>query len=73
MFKLSNMNFIKQNWFKLSILVILIVVFYWMEVRPGKIMKLCNDVKVWSEMNGISFVDSQRYYKDCLLEHGLAK
>lgn len=38
-------EFIKQNWFKLSILIVIVIIaggtFYWFQIRPSNIRKEC--------------------------------
>lgn len=42
-------NFLKENWFKLSIIILLIVFFgicfYWFGVRPSKMVRQCSGYK----------------------------
>lgn len=57
-------NFIKENWFKISILVLIIVMFggafYWFSVRPEQIKKECYQEWIFPGD-----------YDDCLMKHGL--
>lgn len=72
-------KFIKENWFKISIIFIIISVvaggFYWFEYRPSKIKKNCvwmqrNDP--WNQdQNGKWYRASSHEYDQCLREHGL--
>lgn len=66
-------TFIKENWFRISLLVIIVVVaggwFYWSQWRPEQIRKRCYDL-------ALSFDSSARLemnYNACLLDHGFAK
>ncbi len=58
------MNWIKQNWFRLAIIILVLLggslAFYWHEWRPTQIVKLCAKVHVGSNTN----------FRKCLFEHG---
>lgn len=72
-------KFIKENWFKLTIIFIVISVttglFYWFEWRPTKIKKSC----IWMQRNepwnkdqhGKWYRASSFEYERCLQDHGL--
>ncbi|MDD5696900.1 MAG: hypothetical protein PHO90_02935 [Candidatus Pacebacteria bacterium] len=80
-------NFLKENWFKISLLIIIAGVFYWYGWRPETIRKDCVfKAENPSESNDGSFnVDAfvkeyigenyfnEAIYNKCLLEHGLEK
>ena len=70
-------NFIKQNWFKLILILFLILAFCWYEVRSSIIRSNCYDkvvekskekekrvLKEWNELYNI-------VYKSCLSKNGL--
>ena len=65
-------NFIKENWFKLTIIVIILVIsgasFYWYELRPSEIRKKCYDIS----LSG-SILFKEVNYKNCLMDNGLEK
>ena len=66
-------TFIKDNWFKISLLVIIVVAiggwFYWSQWRPEQIRKKCYDLAL-----SISFESPvETNYNACLLDHGLEK
>ena len=75
------MNWIKENWFKIGILVILIVsiggAFYWYEWKPNKIKQRCSaearfDSRATLEPAVVlrqKFINN--YYDDCLMRFGL--
>ncbi|MFA6096839.1 MAG: hypothetical protein WC788_04390 [Candidatus Paceibacterota bacterium] len=69
-------NFIKENWFKLVILLTVLGLFYWYEYRPTKIKEKCSaearfdrraDSLIGDEYE--KFINS--YYDDCLMRFGL--
>ncbi len=64
------LNFIKQNWFKLVILIILIFAiggaFYWFQLRPNKIIKDC-----YSLSFRLPVEDRDGFYQFCLKINGL--
>lgn len=80
------LKWIKQNWFKLSIIVVALLIFgslfYWYELRPSKIRKMClytasnpfgfNQEKFVAEQLGKTYFDEVAY-KKCLLGKGLEK
>lgn len=81
-----KINWLKQNWFKVGLLVILVVsiviAFYWYEWRPQKIRVECNDSAFESSMESFdesAYTQSGRmdlkdkFYKDCLKYNGLEK
>jgi hypothetical protein len=77
-------NFIKDNWFKISLLMIIIVstcvVFYWYSYRPTQIIKMCAEKKEQCAGFGIanlgkycSKIEKEIIYNDCLKKNGLEK
>ncbi|MCK4797620.1 MAG: hypothetical protein KAT05_09575 [Spirochaetes bacterium] len=66
---------IKENWFKIVVLLILVGLFYWYEYRPSEIKKQCNKESVEKAKNiedgnqAIKIYDAR--YKSCLRENGL--
>ena len=60
-------NFIKQNWFKLSLIIIFILIlgfgFYWFQLRPVQIKHDCSWVKKHSD--AIIEVTQEQYNKCC--------
>ena len=72
-------EFIKQNWFKLAILVILTIsvagIFYWLQIRPEKIRKDCIKKYQYDFDNGNSLLESlnKSGYEQCLRENCLEK
>lgn len=70
-------NFIKENWFKVGILLLAVGAFYWYEYRPTQIKEMCSsearfDSRAIGEPDDVarqSFIDS--YYSDCLMRFGL--
>ncbi len=78
------MDLLKQNWFKISTLLIIIGIvggyFYWYEWRPSKIRVECNDSAFASSMESSdesSYTQSGRmdlkdkFYMDCLRYSGV--
>ena len=73
-------NWVKNNWFKISLLVIIIIIiggaFYWFQLRPTKIRNYCNQ---WA-LDKAGIPGEKRYnigqYNDyfdrCLREQGLS-
>ena len=84
-------NFIKENWFKVGLLVMLIIsiisIFYWFELRPSQIRKQCiktypDAFRALTDDNGFGSLQSvgnwkgsidKFGYKKCLIENGLEK
>jgi predicted negative regulator of RcsB-dependent stress response len=78
-------KFIKDNWFRLSLLVIVIIAlggwFYWFEFRPSQIREKCNSESFlynssnnYDPVNSPAWLDKQeKLYKDCLRFKGLDK
>ena len=78
------MDFLKENWFKVSFLAVVIVViggsFYWFQWRPQKIRIECNDSAFRGSMESLD-VSTQtqsgrmdlkyKFYKDCLRYSGI--
>jgi len=69
-------NFIKENWFKVGLLAILVIsvagAFYWYEWRPRGIKIHCtySGVERVKENRG-NVLDYEFLYKKCLRENGL--
>ena len=69
-------DILKNNWFKLSLLIIIIFViggiFYWFQLRPVKITKYCHQ---WATDRaralGAGYDNYNDYFKWCLQEQGL--
>lgn len=74
-------NWFKNNWFKLFILVVIIVIitgtFYWFECRPTQIKQRCYAEAEFDRRVVLEFNDTKRqefmnaYYEDCLMRFGL--
>jgi len=69
-------NLLKQNWFKIGLLVILIVfvssIFYWYEWRPSQIRIECwEKVKTVGSNAKLSVLDTERLLNICLVGEGL--
>ena len=65
-------KYIKENWFKIAIVIIIAGLFYWYEWRPSEIKKECHSYatnKSSLSMNYISAYDNA--YKQCLRKNGL--
>lgn len=68
-------KFIKENWFKIIILLVLVGLFYWYEWRPSEIKKDCNKEAVEKARSvedgnqAMKIYDAR--YKSCLRENGL--
>ena len=55
-------NFIKDNWFKLCILIILLLGVYYVGIRPGYIVKKCRE----DAGDSMRVIEMTR----CLITHG---
>ena len=70
-------NFLKDNWFKLAILIIIFVItggsFYWFQWRPSQIRIECEDY-VKGEIKGknVSFSDASVILNFCIKSKGLS-
>ena len=75
------MNWLKENWFKISLLIIVIVTitygFYWYEYRPTKIKGQCS-AEAHFDSRALNQPDDDKrrefinnYYDDCLMRFGL--
>jgi hypothetical protein len=72
---------IKQNWFKLGLLFVLIFViisgFYWFKWKPNQIKQKCFAEAEFDRRAILEFDDTKRqelintYYQDCLMKFGL--
>ena len=81
--KEKTKNCLKQNWFKISLLIIIIIVisgaFYWYEWRPTKIKERCSTEAHFDMRAVLELDDNKRqefinnYYDDCLMRFGLEK
>jgi len=68
---------LKENWFKLIIIVFIVVIFgglfYWYELRPVQIKKDCSWVKqvqpAQQEVTKAQAIESQKKYEECLKEN----
>lgn len=73
------MIFLKQNWFKISILVILYMGFYWFSYRPSQIRSRCLAEAEFDQRAIKGFEDEKRndfindYYKTCVKRFGIEK
>lgn len=80
------MNWIKENWFKVAIIIVLVFastfLFYWHEWRPREIRKECYSETYGSALKlpafGKEAVENQKIkleynYKKCLLGEGTYK
>jgi hypothetical protein len=76
------MIWLKQNWFKISLLIILVIsiaaIFYWYLLRPSIIRKDCYNQATVSEENMNNpnpflqgKLDYDTYYERCLEKNGL--
>jgi len=69
-------TFIRDNWFKLSLLVIIVITisdwFYWFQIRSVDIRKNCW-AKAYREAKGFNGdrVDVNYFYERCFRENGL--
>jgi len=72
-------HFIKENWFKLSVIVIILALsggaFYWFQLRPSEIKKECSWTKkinsatpAQSAITEEDVKNSQLEYKKCLIK-----
>ena len=72
-------NFLKENWFKISIIVVILIViggvFYWFEWRPSQIRKNCikQYPNAFYDGGGLISKTDEAGHKRCLAEHGLEK
>lgn len=80
------MKWLKQNWFKLSIIIMILIIiggiFRWFQWRPVEIRKECQknienadyrdtlERRIQLKLGGSENVD---LYQNCLREHGLEK
>ena len=61
-------KFIKENWFKVAILLVIVSLFYWYEWRPNEIRKNCaNETKKSVILSKLH----ENLYNQCLRENGL--
>ncbi|MCK5084498.1 MAG: hypothetical protein KAQ64_02495 [Candidatus Pacebacteria bacterium] len=66
-------KFIKENWFKIVVLLVLLGLFYWYEWRPNKIIKQCslNALDRAKIIKNSDREDYEYFYRKCLRENGL--
>lgn len=78
--KEKTSNFFKENWFKLSILIVAVVFLGWIFVRPAVIKQQCSEVIDQKCINNKSLFCLQETYKraatdkeyeSCLRKYGL--
>lgn len=68
---------IKENWFKLLLILFVILAFYWYEWRPSKAIRGCSlgavdgVNKMKSENKTVDREDVEYFYRKCLRENGL--
>jgi len=78
------MNWLKQNWFKLIIIIIILKVivgsFYWFEWRPSQIRKICqekvenhNRELLESAIKSKLIKEGGDIYDFCIRQYGLEK
>ncbi|MBI2057934.1 MAG: hypothetical protein HYT63_03045 [Candidatus Yanofskybacteria bacterium] len=72
------MNWLKQNWFKVLVLMLILVAFYWYEFRPSQIKKVCfRETLLNMEVVGIGYIDGDQqkthdyFFNNCLRRKGL--
>jgi len=69
------MNWLKENWFKLIIVLILIFGFYWLEWRPKQARVRCTEeIKQYYRDNKDKTFSREEFnflYKYCLTDKGL--
>jgi len=76
-------NFIKENWFKIILIVIIFIIilgsFYWYELRPTKIRENCLAEAEFNPAIQVYIDDHSRtefindYYNTCIKRFGLEK
>lgn len=73
-------RFLKENWFKASLLIIFVVfiagAFYWFQLRPSWIRKECSKNLGGSGFGLTADIESGAYlnrYNKCLSENGLER
>lgn len=68
-------NFIVKNWFKLSILIIILLTislaFYWFEWRPSEIKKQCVEKLLKGEASDFSVSEFNTAIDICLKKYGI--
>jgi predicted negative regulator of RcsB-dependent stress response len=72
-------TWLKENWFKLAIILLLLFCFYWYEWRPTQVKQRCSaearfsggalDRLARSDIENQKFIND--YYNDCLMRFGL--
>ena len=66
-------EFIKENWFKVVILLVMVGLFYWYGWRPNEIIRHCQscDIDKVKERENSDREDYEYFYRKCLRENGL--
>lgn len=70
-------KFIKENWFKVAVLLVMVSLFYWYEWRPSEIKKNCHETATipLGKRSLESFAITQglyeEFYQKCLRKNGL--
>lgn len=73
------MNWLKQNWFKIVLLTLLVFGFYWFYYRPSEIRSRCLSEAEFNQGAALEFDDVKRsdfinnYYNLCIKRFGLEK
>lgn len=63
-------NFIKENWFKIIIILMIFFGFYWFQIRPNKVRHICAN-KVINMGAPMVPRAEDTFYNDCLWNYGL--
>lgn len=69
-------NFLKENWFKILIGLIIVGLFYWFEFRPTQIRENCIKEfgEIYKEVGEIGRAENAEViFKICLWKNGLAE
>ena len=69
-------KFIKENWFKIAVLLVMVSLFYWFEHRPSEIKKNCHEIASTPPAKGIDafahmLKSYEENYQKCLRKNGL--
>lgn len=77
-------KWLKENWFKLSVLVLItvfgLVTIYWSQIRPSNIRKQCEKLAVdyateqapsWADEGSYEINDYETAYRVCLRQKGI--
>lgn len=73
------MTWLKENWFKVGILIVILFFFYWYSYRPQDIRSMClaeaesnpSNASISSDRYRFEAIDL--YYRNCLHRWGLEK